>query len=204
MGGPARQEETNVKPLKLRTVPTSATQDPDAETDPPLPGEQDMSTATDGAKTKVVVNKYERNPKNRKKCIEAHGGPQCQVCEMTFEEVYGVHGAGYIHVHHVTPLSEIGEAHEPNPFRDLKPVCPNCHAMLHRQKPDGTYLELEELRVLLRKYRASYRFQSSTTYAQRHLAHPRSRHQERPRPRTPKTCGNRSKQDVAIHHFRIL
>jgi len=45
--------------------------------------------------------------------------------------VYGEIAEGYIHVHHLRPLSEVGEAHAVDPVADLRPVCPNCHAVLH-------------------------------------------------------------------------
>ncbi|MGZ0084928.1 HNH endonuclease [Caldibacillus thermoamylovorans] len=47
-------------------------------------------------------------------------------------------------VHHLIPLSEIGEQYTVNPFDDLRPVCPNCHAMLHRGN-----LSIEELREIV-------------------------------------------------------
>ena len=86
-----------------------------------------------GAKKKIIVNSYERNPAARKKCIEIHG-LNCAVCNINFEEVYGVIGKGFIHVHHVKPLSEIDTNYNVNPETDLVPVCPNCHAMLHRKE----------------------------------------------------------------------
>lgn len=55
---------------------------------------------------------------------------------------------GVIHVHHITPLSEIGERYKLDPVKDLRPVCPNCHAMIHRQKPS---LTIEELKALMTK-----------------------------------------------------
>lgn len=85
----------------------------------------------EGIKEKVTINKYERNPKARKECIN-HYGYNCKVCGMNFEEEYGVVGKNFIHVHHIIPLSEIGERYEVNPIEDLIPVCPNCHAMIHR------------------------------------------------------------------------
>ena len=88
---------------------------------------------TEGAKKKIIVNSYERNPAARKKCIEIHG-LNCAVCNINFEEVYGVIGKGFIHVHHVKPLSEIDNNYNVNPETDLVPVCPNCHAMLHRKE----------------------------------------------------------------------
>ena len=87
----------------------------------------------EGAKKKIIVNSYERNPAARKKCIEIHG-LNCAVCNINFEEVYGVIGKGFIHVHHVKPLSEIDTNYNVNPETDLVPVCPNCHAMLHRKE----------------------------------------------------------------------
>ena len=38
-----------------------------------------------------------------------------------------------------------GQTHEINPETDLIPVCPNCHAMLHR-KIDGIYLTPKQLK----------------------------------------------------------
>jgi 5-methylcytosine-specific restriction protein A len=54
---------------------------------------------------------------------------------------------GFIHVHHVLPISELGPDYNLNPIEDLRPVCPNCHAMLHRQQPP---LSIEALRSILR------------------------------------------------------
>ncbi|MDC9497701.1 MULTISPECIES: HNH endonuclease [unclassified Pseudoalteromonas] len=38
-----------------------------------------------------------------------------------------------MHVHHIVPISDIGDEYQVDPIRDLRPVCPNCHAMLHRK-----------------------------------------------------------------------
>lgn len=101
-------------------------------------------TLEEGTRKTVIVNVYERNPIARKKCIE-HYGVQCQVCEINFENTYGVLGKDFIHVHHLVPLHEIQKGYEVDPIRDLIPVCPNCHAMLHR-KENGDYLSIEQLR----------------------------------------------------------
>src|SRR5690606_14944811 len=52
----------------------------------------------------VIANRYERNPVARKRCIEQYGAV-CVVCNFNFAEAYGEIGAGYIHVHHLRPLS---------------------------------------------------------------------------------------------------
>ena len=44
-------------------------------------------------------------------------------------------GKNFIHVHHIKPLSEIDKEYKINPIQDLRPVCPNCHAMLHKKVP---------------------------------------------------------------------
>jgi 5-methylcytosine-specific restriction protein A len=54
-------------------------------------------------------------------------------------------GAGFIQVHHTVPLSSIGTEYVIDPIRDLIPVCPNCHAMLHRKTPPFSIAELRGL-----------------------------------------------------------
>jgi predicted HNH restriction endonuclease len=100
----------------------------------------------EGAVSQVRVNAYERNPEARRKCI-THYGASCFVCEFNFEERYGSVGEGFIHVHHLRSLSEIGEEYDVDPVSDLRPICPNCHAMIHRRNPSFT---IEEIKSLLR------------------------------------------------------
>ncbi len=83
---------------------------------------------------RVEVNRYERDPQARKACLE-HYGYRCIVCEFSFEERYGPLGENFIHVHHTVELSLAPPDYEVNPINDLRPVCPNCHAMLHQQRP---------------------------------------------------------------------
>ena len=92
----------------------------------------------------VEVNKYERDPGGRRDCI-AHHGAICKVCGLDFEGRYGEIGRGHIHVHHTTPLSQITDHanHTINPIKDLVPVCSNCHDMLH--KATGQPFTVEEL-----------------------------------------------------------
>lgn len=64
---------------------------------------------------------------------------------MNFEKKYGEIGSNFIHVHHDVEISTIGEEYEIDAINDLKPVCPNCHAMLHKRKPAYRIEELKEL-----------------------------------------------------------
>lgn len=83
----------------------------------------------------VYANRYERDPEERRKCIERYGNKyECIVCGFNFEDKYGEIGRGFIHVHHINPLSDNGKDVSEN----LIPVCPNCHAMLHRYLKEDT------------------------------------------------------------------
>lgn len=101
----------------------------------------------EGAVRQVVVKDYERDPHARRLCI-AHHGTTCVICGFSFGETYGAVAEGFIHVHHVQPLAEIGAEHTVDPVRDLRPVCPNCHAVLHLRVP---VYSIAEARALLRK-----------------------------------------------------
>lgn len=104
--------------------------------------------ATEGIRKRVYVNKYERSSIARAMCIEHHRC-HCGVCGFDFEKEYGKLGRGFIHVHHITPIHKIGKEYKIDYKNDLIPVCPNCHAMLHR-KVDGKELTVEELRNVIR------------------------------------------------------
>lgn len=98
----------------------------------------------EGAVKEVIVNAYERNPKARAACI-AHYGCVCQVCKFDFEKRYGDIGQGFIHVHHLIEISSIGKEYIVDPVMHLRPLCPNCHAMIHRKKPAMSLDELKDL-----------------------------------------------------------
>ena len=98
-----------------------------------------------GARKQVRVNAYERDPRARAECLKYHGY-RCAVCNFLFEDCYGDIGKCFIHVHHLKPLALSLETYELHPVDDLRPVCPNCHAMLHRTDPVAS---IEDLRVRL-------------------------------------------------------
>ena len=102
----------------------------------------------EGAITRAEVLRYERSASARAACLQ-HFGYRCQVCDLNFEERYGELGRDYMQVHHIIPLHEVAgtPGYKVDGVKDLRPVCPNCHAMLHRPK-DRT-LTVEELRERL-------------------------------------------------------
>ena len=99
----------------------------------------------EGATSYTTLNQYERSAQAREACLAAHG-TVCAVCGIDFSKVYGPEFAGMIEVHHIVPLSEIGEEYTVDPVKDLVPVCPNCHSALH-SKNDGVYT-VEELKAM--------------------------------------------------------
>lgn len=101
----------------------------------------------EGAACTVKVNAYERNPIARAQCI-AHYGFRCSVCKLKLQDIYGEVGKDFIHVHHLKPIAEADCEYEIDPIKDLCPVCPNCHAIIHRRKPPYS---IEEVQSFLKK-----------------------------------------------------
>jgi putative restriction endonuclease len=99
----------------------------------------------EGATFRVSVNAFERNPVARERCVR-HYGPTCVICGFNFGRAYGPVADGFIHVHHLRSLSEVGGEYVVDPVADLRPVCPNCHAVLHSRRPAYS---IEEVRGFL-------------------------------------------------------
>lgn len=105
---------------------------------------EDDESLYEGALVKVMANRYERNQKARRECVEKKGY-KCLVCGRDFEATYGEIGKRFIHVHHLKPISSIGKEYKLDVDTDLAPVCPNCHYMLHRKDPPYTIEELQDI-----------------------------------------------------------
>lgn len=88
----------------------------------------------EGAVFQIEATEYERNPIARQQCIEFHGA-SCIACGFDFGSAYGTVATGFIHVHHLKPISDIGRTYLVDPVTDLVPLCPNCHALAHLRTP---------------------------------------------------------------------
>ena len=99
---------------------------------------------TEGTSKIVSVTVYEREPLARQQCI-AHYGTDCHACGFSFGETYGETAGGYIHVHHLKAISKRGGEHAVDPVKDLRPICPNCHAVIHLQTPPLSIIELRRM-----------------------------------------------------------
>ena len=97
----------------------------------------------EGSPQKRLTNVYERNPKARRKCIAKYG-TVCVICKFDFSKEYGKIGKGFIHVHHLHPVAK--KIRQVDPIKDLRPVCPNCHALIHKNKEPYTIEEVKEFR----------------------------------------------------------
>lgn len=69
----------------------------------------------------------------------------CEVCGLSFEQVYGEIGQEYIVAHHTRPLAS---GPEKTTLDDIALLCANCHAMIHVRNPP---LTIERLRKLVRR-----------------------------------------------------
>lgn len=106
---------------------------------------EDNSLAFEGAVRPSVVNRRERNPRNRLLCIRIHG-EKCIACGIEPYLKYGEAGS-IIEVHHLEPVSVLVEPRPYNPAIDLVPLCPNCHRAVHTRHPIP--LEIKELKYLM-------------------------------------------------------
>ena len=103
---------------------------------------EELKKLYEGKPTTITSTTYDRSPYARQQCI-AHHGTSCVICGFNFETTYGALGKGFTHVHHLRSVAEIGQEHEINPIEDLRPVCANCHAMLHKRRPAYSIEEIK-------------------------------------------------------------
>lgn len=101
----------------------------------------------EGDLRRVISDRRERNPEARRQCID-HYKLNCAVCDFNFGAFYGEIGEGLIHVHHLKPLNEAVGEREVDPIKDLRPVCANCHQVIHRRREA---LTLDEVRQAIGK-----------------------------------------------------
>lgn len=115
--------------------------------DPLLKADEDpFESCVEGSKTLRYVTTYERNPKYRKQALAIHG-LTCKGCDLDMGKRYGAYAQGLIHVHHVVPVSVYESPRSIDPSTDLVPVCPNCHAVIHRKK--NQTLSVSDVRALI-------------------------------------------------------
>ena len=81
--------------------------------------------------------------------VKLRDGYRCKVCDMNFENRYGVLGRRFAEAHHVRQLGKTKEGTS-IVADDLITVCANCHRMLHRMR--GRKDDWLVLRRIVRKH----------------------------------------------------
>lgn len=109
-----------------------------------LSEEVDIKQFWEGSTEKVTINRYERDKNARNSCLD-HYGYKCTVCNLVLSKKYGKVADNFIHVHHITPISQVNSRYHVDPIEDLRPVCPNCHAIIHLKIPPYTIEEVQQL-----------------------------------------------------------
>lgn len=111
-------------------------------------------TITEGkVSTKTAIVK-ERSQKLRRAAIEHYtvdGKIVCSVCGFDFKKIYGELGDGYIQMHHENPIYQYSddgfETYISEAVKNMKPLCANCHCMVHRNK--GRLISITELKAIM-------------------------------------------------------
>lgn len=116
-------------------APTSPSTNPEALT---------QRVFEEGEVATIIARSAERNPAARKACLEFHGYG-CTVCGLSMQERYGPAGEGVIHVHHLNEMALSTGRREVDPQKDLVPVCPNCHAVIHTRRPAYSPREVRDM-----------------------------------------------------------
>ena len=104
----------------------------------------------EGDPVSVNLTRYERDQTARAKCLKYHGNCCC-ICGFDFGKTYGEIADGMIHVHHLISLADVRTRHSMDPIKDMRPICPNCHAVIHKREPAFTVDEVKHMLVNAKK-----------------------------------------------------
>jgi len=106
--------------------------------------ESNQSFFDEGFKKQIV---RELTTRSRKVVSDAKAkyGVICAACGFDFGQTYGTHGFGFIEMHHLNPIKD---GQRKTSVDDLRPVCPNCHRMLHK---GDRLLSIDELKMIIKE-----------------------------------------------------
>lgn len=113
-------------------------------------------TIVEGKSIERVSKAKQRSALLRETAIKHYqeaGHIKCSVCGFDFLDFYGEIGYLYIQIHHEHPICEYENEGTTQSLieavKNVKPVCANCHCMLHRKSKD--VLSIEELKNMIKK-----------------------------------------------------
>lgn len=98
----------------------------------------------EGFRTEIIKEVSKRH-KSLVELAKRKYGKKCSVCEFDFGKTFGNHGDGFIEIHHLKPIAK---GKRQTTIEDVRPVCPNCHRMLHR---GNVLLSIEDLKKIINK-----------------------------------------------------
>lgn len=109
--------------------------------------EQKEEEYLEGQLKEITFFKRKRSRALREECIHRYGC-KCFVCGFDFEKVYGERGRYFIEVHHLNPMANYDDEHSIT-VDDLRPLCSNCHSMIHKDPNSG----LTDIEVFKEEYK---------------------------------------------------
>lgn len=98
----------------------------------------------EGFRTEIIKEVLKRD-KRLVELAKAKYGTKCTVCKFDFGKTFGIHGAGFIEVHHLEPIAN---GKRKTTIEDVRPVCSNCHRMIHR---GNELLSIKDLKKIINK-----------------------------------------------------
>lgn len=98
----------------------------------------------EGRISDVTLRRRERSLEARAACLAAYGF-SCYVCGLNLRTQYVGLATEVIHVHHEEPLAGALGEREFDPVATMKPVCPNCHAVIHTREPPYSINEVKAM-----------------------------------------------------------
>jgi hypothetical protein len=94
----------------------------------------------EGAKKLATHKTIERNYNLIKQAKDRYS-KNCDICSMTFQEVYNI---DYIEAHHKIPLKSAGKTM--NSTDDIALLCANCHRAVHKKMAIDKNMKYEEIK----------------------------------------------------------
>lgn len=112
----------------------------------------DENIITEGQLSTRSVAYRKRSRQLREAAVDHYtrnGRIPCDACSFDFELAYVDIGVGYIQIHHLEPISFGGQRELPldEAVHKVRPLCANCHVMVHYRDP---WITVENLTDTLR------------------------------------------------------
>lgn len=116
--------------------------------------ENDMIIEGEAVKKTSIIKK--RSKKLREAVITKYTDSNdhicCYACGFDFEKFYGDLGKGFIEIHHEKPIYQYSddgfETYILEAIKNMKPLCSNCHRMIHRCQKEA--MSIASLKLLIK------------------------------------------------------